>query len=372
MKTITENKISPTQWIANAEELAQVFRSKAAHHDQTASFVKANYDLLKVNRFFSVAIPEELGGAGLEYKHVCQIIRIFGQACGSTALAFSMHQHLVAANIWKYKLGRGGAPILKRVANEQLVLVSTGARDWLESNGTMEKVPGGYLLTAKKAFASQSVIGDILVTSAPYRTNVLHFPVPMTAEGIEIENDWQTLGMRGTGSCTVMLNKVFIREGAIAVKRLKGEYAPLWNVVLTVALPYIMSAYVGIAERAAELALQSAKTKAVQKPHLPYLAGEMNNELVTAQVMLNDMIRICNNYNFEPKRTNGNAMLSRKTIITKAVKQVVAKAMELSGGQSFFKRSELERLSRDIQAAHFHPLPEKEQQLFTGSFLLAQ
>ena len=60
------------------------------------------------------------------------------------------------------------------------VLVSTGGRDWLESNGIMKRVEGGYLVSARKAFASGSQAGNIFVSSAPYDDPeegplVLHF-----------------------------------------------------------------------------------------------------------------------------------------------------------------------------------------------------
>jgi hypothetical protein len=43
-----------------------------------------------------------------------------------------MHQHLIAATVWKYRRGQGGEAMLTKVAENQLVLVSTGAGDWLE------------------------------------------------------------------------------------------------------------------------------------------------------------------------------------------------------------------------------------------------
>lgn len=63
-----------------------------------------------------------------------------------------MHQHLVAAAVANYRSGRPGRKLLERVAAEEAVLVSTGANDWLESNGTVEHVAGGFLVSAKKPF----------------------------------------------------------------------------------------------------------------------------------------------------------------------------------------------------------------------------
>ncbi len=46
------------------------------------------------------------------------------------------------------------------------------------------------------------------------------------------------------------------------------------------------------------------------------------------------------------------------------------KALELAGGIGFYRGFGLERLLRDGHAAQFHPLPEKQQHLFTGRLAL--
>ncbi|NWO96459.1 acyl-CoA dehydrogenase, partial [Escherichia coli] len=84
-----------------------------------------------------------------------------------TALAFSMHTHLVAAAAWR--LRHQDAPtegLLRRVAAEDLILVSSGGSDWLESAGTAEKVEGGFRITARKPFSSGCEMGHLLMTSA--------------------------------------------------------------------------------------------------------------------------------------------------------------------------------------------------------------
>jgi alkylation response protein AidB-like acyl-CoA dehydrogenase len=49
---------------------------------------------------------------------------------------------------------------------------------------------------------------------------------------------------------------------------------------------------------------------------------------------------------------------------------VVTKAMEIVGGEGFYRGFGLERLFRDVQAARYHPLPEREQVNFSGEYLL--
>ena len=50
---------------------------------------------------FRRANPSELGGGDASYEEMCQLLRMLAGYCGSTALALSMHSHLVAAIVWK-------------------------------------------------------------------------------------------------------------------------------------------------------------------------------------------------------------------------------------------------------------------------------
>ena len=171
--------------------------------------------------------------------------------------------------------------------------------------------------------------------------------------------------MRATGSHTVILDNVFVPDEAIALERGRGEYHMAWNVILTVAMPLIMSVYTGVAEAATDIATGLAARRHDDSA-APYFLGELKNLLTTAQLAADDMVRITNNYEFEPTVETANAILIRKTIAAKAVLATAQKALEVSGGAGFYKNSGLERLFRDAHAAQFHPLQEKRQHQFTG------
>lgn len=364
-------------WIELTHKLGKEFEFRTEESDKNDAFVAENYSSLKEHGFFKAIIPEELGGHAVTHSEMCNLLRILGQYCGSTALALSMHQHLLSANVWKYKQGQGMEEMLKKVAANQPVLVSTGANDWLESSGDMQKTNDGFFVSAVKHFASQSAGGEILVTSAVYEDpeqgwQVLHFSVPIKSTGVSVLNNWQALGMRGTGSHSVKLEKVFIPETAITLRRPRGKFHPVWNVILTVAMPLIMSVYLGIAQKAASIAINSAKNQKKNRPYLPELVGELCNLLATAELNVNDMVRIANNFDFKPTDQNGQEILMRKTNSTNACINVVEKAMEIVAGQGFYRSFGLERLFRDVQAAKYHPLQEKDQLLFTGKYILSE
>ena len=67
--------------------------------------------------FFAAAIPSELGGGGLSHSEMCEVLRVLAHYCPSTALTFSMHQHLIAATVYKYLKGQPGEALLKKVVD---------------------------------------------------------------------------------------------------------------------------------------------------------------------------------------------------------------------------------------------------------------
>ena len=366
-----------TDWAALAGQIGPGFAARAASFDETDTFVAENYAELTARRFFSAGVPAQLGGGGASHRELCAMLREMAHHCGSTALALSMHTHLLAATVWRWRQQQPVEPLLRRLAEEQIVLVSTGASDWLDSSGRADRVEGGYRVTGRKIFGSGSPAGTLLITSAVYDDpadgpTVLHFPVPLAAEGVAVLNNWRTMGMRATGSHDVVLENVFVPEGSVSLRRPQGQWHSFFNVVVTVALPLVLSVYVGVAEAAATLAQGIARKKSRDRldPNLPYLLGELDNALVTAQLAVQGMVEVCDDYAFEPTVQTANAVLIRKTVAANACIQTVEKAFEVVGGGAFFRSVGLERLLRDIHGAQFHPLQEKRQHHFSGRVAL--
>lgn len=355
------------------KKLMPEIEKRAAAQDAENRFVQGSYDILKEHRFFAAAVPEALGGLGASHAEVCDALRQLAHACPATALAASMHTHLVAATVWKHRKGQGGEPLLRRIAAEQLVLVSTGAGDWFESNGQLEKVPGGYTLTARKRFCSASPAGSLLVTTSVYEdraegSQVFHFAVPFSAKGVRVDSDWDALGMRGTGSQTVHLEGVFVPEESVVLKRPRGGLHPAWMVVLTVAPPVYMSPYLGVAEAARDRAIRLARH--APRAETPILVGEMDNALTVARLAWKSLVDNAAEYDFAPSVDRVNAALVAKTLLAKAAIETVEKAMEVAGGAAYFRSQGIERLLRDVHGAPYHPLPEKAQQAFSGRLAL--
>ncbi|MES2032667.1 MAG: acyl-CoA dehydrogenase family protein [Pseudomonadota bacterium] len=365
---------APVDWLARADAVAEAIVAAAAAHDADDSFVDDAYARLKADGFFKAMVPVEFGGGGASVSDISAVIRRLGAACGATALAFAMHSHLVAVAVWRWK--HQGAPtdgLLKRVAAEDLILVSSGGSDWLASGGTAVKVEGGFAITARKPFSSGSPVGDLLMTSAVWDDpeagpTVLHFGVSLKAPGVERLDTWKTLGMRGTGSHDLQLTDVFVPDAAISGRRPAGPWHPLFHIISMIAFTLIYAAYVGVAEGARARCLAMARRKPPGDEALAQLVGEMENAFAAAELAHAAMVELAETGTPGPDATN-RAMIGR-TLVGQAAIATVERAMEAAGGAAFYRTAGLERAFRDIQGARYHPLQEKPQLRFAGRHAL--
>ena len=103
MSVTGETTASDASWVAAADRIGPEIAAVSAKHDQEETFVSEGFAALKAAGFFKALVPAELGGGGADYRDMCMAIRRLAVHCGATALAFSMHCHLVAFPAWRWR-----------------------------------------------------------------------------------------------------------------------------------------------------------------------------------------------------------------------------------------------------------------------------
>ena len=369
----TTATIAPTDWVSLAREIGKSLQPAAADNDRSGILPRDAFALLRKAGLVSALVPLEFGGGGASHAEMGGVLRELGRQDPAVAVTFSMHCHLLATQVWRHNHGMDAEKLFRKVAGEGAILVSTGASDWVRANGSARKVEGGFRVSARKTPASGCEAGQVLVTSirwedAPDGPKVFHCSVPMNSEGVSIEQTWDTLGLRATGSHTVVLNDVFVPDAAVSLIRPGDEWHPIWNIVLGAAMPLIMAAYLGIADRAVEMAREALAGRS--DPHLCHALGEMLNAHTTAADVVDAMLRDSENLQFANTNDFSARTLCRKSVATDAVIATVRLALEAVGGSAYTRNSEMERLYRDAHGALFHPLPRAKQTQFSGRVAL--
>jgi alkylation response protein AidB-like acyl-CoA dehydrogenase len=360
--------------VAIARRLGQEFAKRTVEMDETDTFVAENYAALKAAGLVEAGVPAELGGGGHSVDELAAMLRELARHCSSTALAFSMHTHQVAIPAWRWVNQKAlpVEPLLKRIAAERIIILSSGGSDWIAGSGKAEKVDGGFKITARKIFSSGAPAGNLLMTTAMYESpddgmQVLHFGIPMNSPNVRIIPVWKTLGMRATGSHDIMIDGHVVPDAAVALKRKAGEWHPLFHTITMIAFPLIYSVYLGVAESARDIALELAR-KRRPDPHLTQLAGRMETELRGAQLAQEAMLAAVRGG--KPGAETTNEVMMGRHLVAKHAIAAVELAMETAGGAGFYRAAGLERRFRDIQGARFHPMQDGTQATFAGSMAL--
>jgi acyl-CoA dehydrogenase len=348
----------------------------AGDHDRDGTFVAEAYETLREAGYLALAVPEELGGNGATIRQVTLAQRELARHCSSTALASTMHHHIVLFTAWRWRRELPGAEAtLRRVVDDRVVLVSTGGADFTRPRGEAVRVEGGFRMSGTKVFASQSPVGDVLVTMFPYDDPdegriVLNTAIPMTSDGVRVLDNWDAMGMRATGSGGVELTDVFVPDERIVARRPYGVVDNMLQVVVANALPPILGVYLGVAESARDSAVAAViGTPKADDPSVQRRIGLMDARLRAAAWALDGALAAIGD---DPAATFDNIVhaMAAKRAVTEAVVEVCDLAMETVGGSGFFKGHPVERAYRDVRGIKFHPLDPETALLVMGRVTL--
>ena len=278
------------------------------------------------------------------------MLRSIARSDPATAVTLSMHSHLVAAQVWRHHHGPRRRPRRSRRSLAGCaILVSTGASDWVGSNGTARRVDGGYRVGARKAPASGCEVGTVLVTSfrwdeAPEGPQVLHCSVPFAAPGVSIDLTWDTSAAPRPARTRSWSTTCSCLTRRSRWPGLRTSGIPMWNTVLGAALPLIMSAYLGIGtrrwqrrEQPSQDAPSSTSSSCSVRCSMPTPPPRTWSPPCTSTPTTSTSTT--------PTSIAGR-MLSRKTVATDAVIETVRLAIETTGGLGYTRSSDLERLYR--------------------------
>jgi len=366
--------VDQRSFVERAAACGPFLRQNAAVYDHEGTWVRESFEHVRDAGLLAIAVPVELGGGGATISEVAAVQRELAKHCGSTALASAMHQHVTAFTRWRYGRNLPGAEAtLRKIADDGIVVVSTGGGDYTHPRGTAVKVDGGYRVTGRKSFVSQSPVGAVLSTMFTYDdaergVRVLNMSVPFASDGVAIVEHWDTMGMRGTASHDVDFDDVFVPDERVLADRPYGEIDAPLQVISSIGFVVISAVYLGIAEGA----FAHAITLLADKPASTIVqrqTGLMAHRLKVAGWALEGALAAVGDDPAPSMETVSAVMIAKREIALAAV-EVCDLAMAIGGRAAFDHGSPIERSSRDVRAAAFHPLDPEVTLVHAGRLAL--
>jgi len=361
-------------WVLSEGTLARC-AERTATYDRENRFFSEDFEELKEAGYLLMNVPKEFGGCGMTLAEVCREQRRLAYRSPATALAINMHLYWVGVATDLLKAGdRSLVWLLEEAGRGKVFAAGHGEAGnditLLFSSARAERVDGGYRFYGRKSFGSLTPVWSYLGvhaadTSDPANPKVVHAFLPRGTAGYRIEETWDTLGMRATRSDDTILEGAFVPDRFIA-RVLPTDFAGADLFVLSIfawAECTFSNIYVGIAQRARDLAVEGAKKKTsvagitrtmAYHPEVQHSAAQMTIEL---EGMIPHVDRIASDWSSGVDHGGEwpAKLVACKYHCVEGAKRIVDLAMDVSGGTGMFKRSELERLYRDVRCGGFHP-----------------
>ncbi len=375
--------------IATAESFVPAFQSRVARHDVDGTFPMESLRELQESGYLYAPIPVELGGMGVESAHdVLVAASRLARADAGLTLGVNMHMIMMMTYAQQYRAAlatgdeakaNGVARAMTRAINDGMIIaaaVSEPDQDLIRPQTTARPDGDEWVIDGRKIFISMAPAATHFSVAVSYvdaagDERYGYMVVPAGAPGVTVNDDWDALGMRDSGSTSVTFNEVRMKRGPGSGVLAGIVTAQHLEQILTSG-PSHAAAAVGVAEAAFELGVKAFRSKLEKKgerafrPTFQHLAAENSVDLAAIRAIFGAALRAIDDYQERHLSGHGtdeeaNAVFAdaqrAKIFINQAVLRVVDRSMTIAGGAAYTAGNPLARLYRDARAGAFmHPL----------------
>ncbi len=366
-------------WVARAQELARDFSGRAEQHDREGSFPFENFEELREAGFLKLTVPQSHGGYEVPLSLFLRTQEELASGDGSTALALNMHQIRFGSEREAHTYPARWFDEMCRGAVEEGALSNTAATEEGLGSPAGGGIPetlavaheGGWTINGRKTFTTmapvlQYIILSARISSTSDRPEIGTFMVRPTDEGVTVEETWDSLGMRATGSHDLVLTNVRLPGDRLMVRRTHGQPDPRGASGQTWFALGVAATTIGVARAAREYAVEFARTRTPlgnapirELPGVRMRIARIDLLIHRSRALVYDAARA-----WESREADGTLPVDRvvmaKVETLNACIEAVDIAMRVVGGVSLLKKRQVERCYRDVRAGlHNPPLEDR-------------
>jgi len=344
--------------------------------ERTGRMPERLFTELKENGWLSLAAPVELGGRGIPFSRYLEIMEIISRSHAS----IRMLVHVINGT-WR-AMEPYATPeqietvVTPSIAGDKLVaftLTEATAGTGADIRTSVRREGDHYVMNGEKHLITFGVSCDYWLIAARLegtrgQDGTVAFLMPnIGLEGAEVIDDSDTMGIRGTDHAILRFTDVRIPASARLGEEGQGLEVALGGFLLPSRVSVAMSA-VGLAERANELAVEYANTretfgkKLSSRQAITFYLAENYADIAAARALVFEAARA-----YEEGRPDAGALSSAsKMVAVDMLARVTDKALQVHGGQGYWKRNTIERVYRDARAQRFEEGTNEIQKLVVG------
>lgn len=333
------------------------------------------------NGFMGIFIPEEYGGAGMDYLSYAILIEELSRGCASTGVFVSAHSSLATWPILTYGTEEQKKKYLPKLASGELIgafcLSEPDAGSDAGSLTTQAVLKGDhYEISGTKNWITNGLEAGLAIVFAKTRKTDNHkgisaFIVETNSPGFNVMKAEDKLGIRGSSTTQINLDKV-----KVPVENLLGAEETGFRI----ALSTLDGGRIGIAAQAlgiAEAAFRYAKKYAKERVQfgkpladlqaIQFYLADMSTKIDASRLLIerSSMLK-------DLKRPYSKESAQAKLFAAEAAMWITTKAIQICGGNGYTREYPVERYFRDAKITEIYEGTSEVQRLVIAGLELKE
>jgi alkylation response protein AidB-like acyl-CoA dehydrogenase len=368
--SVIDSAVTPDELIQRAVDLQPLLAKNAAQTEADRRVVEENIQAIKDAGLFKLTVPRRFGGYEASIATKLEVSAALAEACGSTAWVTAL------TNVCNWAVG-----LLPDKAQQDIFGADPDARvaGVLMPSTEIEKVDGGYVVSGRWPWSSGCLHSNWALTGvlqlgadgAPIDLGMAFMPM----SELTIEDTWFVAGMKGTGSNTIIADRVFVPDHRYmsVPPAINGTYPTehtdeaLYRSALVPVLALILvGPLLGLGRAALKIALEKAPKRAVS-----YTFFRTQAESTAFQLKLSEAAMTLDDATLHAHRAAGDidtwaARGEQMDYLTRArvradtgwtsrrVREAISLILDAHGASGFADSSPMQRIWRDANTAGRH------------------
>ena len=348
----------------------------AAELDREARVPFETVEKLAEAGFMGLCVPEELGGAGMDFLSYCLLIEEISRADAGVGVTLAVHTSAGTLPIvmfgteeqkarWVPPLARG-----ERIGCFALTEPETGS-DASAIQTRAERVEGGYRISGHKQWVTNGRVAGTMILFARAPEGVMAFVLGMDAEGISFGKHAEKMGVISATTDDVLFDNVFVPEEDRLGEEGRGLRVALGT--LDTGRIGVAAQATGIAEAAFRYATQYAAGRTTfgkpiaEHQAIAFKLADMQTKIRAARLLVYEAAWIK-----DQEMPHGEAGARAKLYASQVANEVAYEAVQVLGGQGYMKDHPVERYYRDARVTEIYEGTSEIQRLVISRAILKE
>ena len=353
---------------------------QAAHIDDDGGFPLEIVKQAAALGLMGVNIPEDWGGAGLDYVSYAVGMEALAKASAVVAVIASVNNSLVAEPLAQFGTDQQKQTWLKRLATGEALGSFALSEEHAGSDAANQQTvarldENGYVLNGRKVWVANAEAADVAIVFAATQPGsrgrgVSAFLVPLDTPGLSRHVVSESLGVRGLGCMDLELKNVRVGADALLGTSGEGFHVAMW--ALDGGRVAIAAQALGVGTAALEEALEHARHRETfgqpigNYQAIQWMLADMATELDAARMLT---LKAADTRQRQARPTLDASMA--KLFASEAAHRAADRAMQILASKGYRRGSVVERLFRDVRATEIYQGTSEIQRMVIAEHILA-